>query len=136
MIIKLWDDCSLWIDDHKEIADKFTADFSKRFKSSHNDQCTLAHLGLPSLILDLETRELIRLSNLEEVKTALFSIDSNKTPGPDGFGAAFFKTYWNIIKKDMFDCITEFFLTGKLLKELNHTFIALIPKIANPVQTN
>ena len=91
MIIKLRDDCGLWIDDHKEIADKFTADFCKRFKSSHNNQCTLGHLGLPRLISDLENRELIRLPTLEEIKTALFSIDSTKTAGPDGFGVGFFQ---------------------------------------------
>jgi len=109
---------------------------SKRFKSSHDGQCTLAHLSLPSLILDLENSELIRLPNLEEVKNALFSIESTKTPGPNGFGVGFFKNYWNIIKKDLFNYILEFFTNGKILKELNHTFIALIPKIKNPVQTN
>jgi len=92
MIIKLQDDFGLWIDDHKEIADKLTTDFSKRFKSSHNDQRTLAHLGLPSLILDIENRELIRLPNLEEVKNALFSIESNKTPRPDRFREGFLTT--------------------------------------------
>ena len=136
MILKLRDDCRLWINDHDQIANKFVEDFSKRLKSSHTGQRTLTHLGLPRLITDLENRELIRLPTLEEVKIALFSIDSNKTPGPDGFGAGFFKTYWNIIKKDLFNCITEFFTNGKLLKELNETFITLIPEKQNPVQTN
>jgi len=55
---------------------------------------------------------------LDEVKNALFSIDSNKTPGPDGFGAGFFKNYWNIVTKDMSNCILNFFTNGKLLKKL------------------
>ena len=29
----------------------------------------------------------------------------------------------------------EFFTHGKLLKQINHTFIALIPKVDNPLQT-
>jgi len=35
-----------------------------------------------------------------EVKTSLFSIESSKTPGPDGFGAGFFKQYWEVLKND------------------------------------
>ena len=88
------------------------------------------------MISDLDNNELIKLPNLEEVKTALFSIDSNKIPGSDDFGAGFFKNYWKIIKKDLFNCIFEFFLNGKILKEINHTFIALIPKSNTPIQTS
>jgi len=79
--------------------------------------------------------ELVKLPEIDEVKQALFAIDSNKTPGPDGFGADFFKHYWSIVKYDFFQCIPEFFTHGKLLKQINHTFIALIPKVENPLQT-
>ena len=99
IIIKLRDDCSLWINDHKAIVDKFTTNFSKRFKSSHNEQCILAHLELPSLISDLDNSELIKLPDLEEVKIALFNIDSNKTPGLDGLGAGFSRTSRTSLKK-------------------------------------
>ena len=64
---------------------------------------------------------------------ALFSIDLYKPPGSDGFGVeTFFKTYWHLIKKDLLNCITEFFTYSHLLKEINHTFIALILKIGSP----
>jgi len=51
---------------------------------------------------------------LEEVKHALFSIDSNNTLGPDGFAVGFFKNYWNIIEKHLFNCILEFFANEKI----------------------
>ena len=136
MIVKLRDECDLCITEHTQVVSKITEDFSKRFRSSHNKQRTVSPLGLPNLISNIENNERIRLPNLAEVHTALFSIESNKTPGPDGFGAGFFKNYWNIIKNDLFNCIAEFFTNGNMLKELNHTFIALIPKIENPVKTN
>jgi len=53
----------------------------------------LPNLGLSKLILDLDNNELIKLPNLEEIKNALFSIDSNKTLGPNAFGAGLFKNY-------------------------------------------
>lgn len=103
------------------------------FKSAHSSQRTLPNVGVTNLISDHKNSELIRLPNLEEVKQVVFSIDSNKTPGSDGFGSGFFKNYWHIIKKDLFNCIIEFFTKGKILKEINHTFITLIPKVDNPV---
>jgi len=73
---------------------------------------------------------------MEEVKQALFSIDSTKTPGPDGFSAGFFKHYWPLTKHDFYRCILEFFIQEKMLKQINQMFIALIPKIDNPSQTH
>lgn len=66
----------------------------------------------------------------------MFSTGFNKTPRSDGFDASFFKNYWKIIKKDLFNCILEFFINGKILKEIKHTFIALIPKSNTPTQTS
>ncbi|GJW25656.1 zinc knuckle CX2CX4HX4C containing protein [Tanacetum coccineum] len=59
---------------------------------------------------------------------AMFSMGDEKSPGPDGFSAAFFKEAWHIVGVDVINAIREFFTNGKLLKELNHTIIALIPK--------
>ena len=86
---------------------------------------------LPKLILDQDNIDLTWFPNLEEVKEAIFAIKSNKTLDSNGFGADFFKNYWQMIKKDLFNCILECFIEGKTLKEINHTFIALIPKIDN-----
>ncbi|GKE36304.1 putative RNA-directed DNA polymerase, eukaryota, reverse transcriptase zinc-binding domain protein, partial [Tanacetum coccineum] len=61
---------------------------------------------------------------------------NDKSPGPDGYTAAFFKEAWDIIKQDVIKAVQEFFLNGTLLKELNHTIIALIPKVASPLKIN
>nr|GEW31844.1 hypothetical protein [Tanacetum cinerariifolium] len=59
--------------------------------------------------------------------TNLFGND--KSPGLDGFTTAFFKSAWDIVGTDVIDAVREFFTNGKLLRELNHTVIALIPKV-------
>ena len=110
-------------------------DFTHRFVSAHSTDRVLPPLGLPHLISEIDNQSLIKMPTLEEVHTTLFSMDSNKTPGPDGFGAGLFKTYWSILKSDLFNNVVEFFRKGKLLKEINHTFLALIPKISNPSNT-
>ena len=40
-----------------------------------------------------------------------------------------------MVKDDYYQCILEFFRHGKLLKQINHTFIELIPKVENPTRT-
>ncbi|GKB97474.1 hypothetical protein Tco_0983611 [Tanacetum coccineum] len=53
---------------------------------------------------------------------------NDKSPGPDGYTTAFFKEAWDVVANDVTRAVQEFFTNGKLLKELNHTIIALIPK--------
>ena len=67
-----------------------------------------------------------------EVREAIFSMGDDKSPGPDGFSACFFKAAWDTVGLDVTRAVKEFFLTGNLLKELNHTVIALIPKVKSP----
>jgi len=90
---------------------------------------------LAPIVTEAKNRHLISIPDMSEVKAALFSIDSSKTPGPDGFGAGFFKQYWDVVKNDFFNCIAELFEKGKLLRQINHTFLALIPKRDNPSET-
>ncbi|GJX11158.1 RNA-directed DNA polymerase, eukaryota, reverse transcriptase zinc-binding domain protein, partial [Tanacetum coccineum] len=53
----------------------------------------------------------------EEIKKALFDIDDNKAPYPNGFTSKFYKKSCQIIRMDFCDAIKEFFSSGKLLGE-------------------
>jgi len=91
--MKIKADCVLWLDDSQSVADKFVSDYSLRFKSTNRINNAFLDLGLHRSVSELENEELIKFSTLEEVRTTLLGLDSNKTPGPDGFGAGFFKHY-------------------------------------------
>jgi hypothetical protein len=65
----------------------------------------------------------------EEVKEAVFQMEHNKAPGPDGFPAEFYQVFWDIIKKDPLDLFTEFFEGRLPLYSLNFGIITLLPKI-------
>ena len=79
-----------------------------------------------------QSSELIRGVSREEVKAVLFSMDSRKAPGPDGFNAHFYKKAWSIVGEEFTDAVLHFFNTDRLLKELNNTSLTLILKVANP----
>ncbi|GJR90251.1 hypothetical protein Tco_0214262, partial [Tanacetum coccineum] len=61
---------------------------------------------------------------------------NDKSPGLDGYTAAFFKEAWDIVGQDVINAVKEFFANGKIPKELNHTIIALIPKVHTPTRVN
>ncbi|KAK2652607.1 hypothetical protein Ddye_012463 [Dipteronia dyeriana] len=68
----------------------------------------------------------------EEVWVALNNCDGNKASGPDGFNLNFIKNNWEIIKDDFINFLHEFSSNGAVVKDLNHMFLALIPKTKCP----
>ncbi|XP_042980247.1 uncharacterized protein LOC122310438 [Carya illinoinensis] len=44
-----------------------------------------------------------------EIFKAFASISADSSPGPDGFGSAFYVSCWNIIKEDVKDAVKEFY---------------------------
>ncbi|XP_056692075.1 uncharacterized protein [Spinacia oleracea] len=67
--------------------------------------------------------------SVEDIKFVLDNIPNNIAHRMDGFGSLFFKHSWNTLKHDIHAAVVEFFLTGKILKEVNVTSITLVPKI-------
>nr|KAJ0195180.1 hypothetical protein LSAT_V11C700342460 [Lactuca sativa] len=77
-----------------------------------------------------------RLCQMKKLKTTLFDINDDKAYGPDGYSAKFFKSMWSIIGEDFCLAVKEFFANGKILKEVNATVIALVPKVDSPGKVN
>ncbi|KAL2225363.1 UNVERIFIED_CONTAM: putative mitochondrial protein [Sesamum indicum] len=68
----------------------------------------------------------------EDVKQAIFDIAEDKAPGPDGFSSGFFKAAWPVVGTEVTRAVLDFFTRGKLLKQVNSTLLALIPKVHTP----
>lgn len=71
-----------------------------------------------------------------QIKEAIFSIGTSKTPGPDGYSSGFFKHNWGVLGPIVCKAIKEFFRTGKLHPSWNETNLVLIPKTINPNTAN
>ena len=79
---------------------------------------------------------LLRPITKQDVWDVIFVMDNNKSSGPNGYNVFFFKKAWNIIGDDIFVAINEFFIIGKILKQINHAIIALILKTDHASQVN
>ncbi|XP_062093709.1 uncharacterized protein LOC133799722 [Humulus lupulus] len=80
-------------------------------------------------VLSLEDQlHLIQPFTYHEVRSAMFSINLVKSPGPDGYGAGFFKVLWKDIGKEISMAVLDFFITGRIPSVLNDTILSLIPK--------
>ncbi|KAL2228517.1 UNVERIFIED_CONTAM: hypothetical protein Sindi_1831400 [Sesamum indicum] len=75
-----------------------------------------------------EAGHLILAFTPDDVKQAVFDIAEDKAPGPDGYSSGFFKAAWPVVGQEVRKAVLEFFSTGKLLKQVNSTLLALIPK--------
>ncbi|KAL2228933.1 UNVERIFIED_CONTAM: hypothetical protein Sindi_1873000 [Sesamum indicum] len=74
------------------------------------------------------TDELCREVTALEVKNRIFNINDNKAPGPDGYSSYFFKKAWNVVGDHVCSAVLDLFRSGRMLRQLNHTVIALVPK--------
>ncbi|XP_011101229.1 uncharacterized protein LOC105179325 [Sesamum indicum] len=80
-------------------------------------------------ITDEEANQLLLPISADDVKQAMFDIADDKAPGPDGYSSRFFKAAWPVVGEEVTRAVLDFFSTGKLLKQVNSTILALIPKM-------
>ncbi|KAJ9540805.1 hypothetical protein OSB04_027311 [Centaurea solstitialis] len=78
-----------------------------------------------------ESLHMIRPITDEEIRWAVFHIGNDKAPGPDGYTSKFFKSAWDIVGNDLQVAVHNFFYSGRMLKEINHTLLCFIPKVPN-----
>jgi len=74
---------------------------------------------------------LLAAVSTEDIKKALFSIGDHKSPGLDGYSSFFFKNSWDVVGQDLCAAVQDFFQSGQLLKQINHSIIALVAKSAH-----
>ena len=55
-----------------------------------------------------------------------------KSHGPDGMSPIFYQKYWDIVGVSVSNCVLQALNTGVMPRDINNTYICLIPKIKNP----
>ena len=75
-----------------------------------------------------QASKLVEPFTLDEIRSAVLSMKSDSSPGPDGFGPAFFKKYWNLVKASLLSFLHDFHSLKVDLRPINQSFIVLLPK--------
>ncbi|MFS8003872.1 putative reverse transcriptase domain, fatty acid desaturase domain, acyl-CoA desaturase [Helianthus anomalus] len=83
-----------------------------------------------------EAADLIGVFCKEELKSAVSECGSDRAPGPDGFNFRFLKHFWDLFENDFFRILNEFYLNGSVSRGCAAAFIALIPKVTDPIGLN
>jgi hypothetical protein len=71
---------------------------------------------------------LTRPFTMDEVREAIFQMEHNKAPRPDGFSTEFYQSCWEIIKNDFMTLFQEFHNGDLPLYNLNFGTIILLSK--------
>jgi hypothetical protein len=66
--------------------------------------------------------------SIVEFKDAVFSLEADKCPGPDGFNPGFYQQFWDLCGHEIFEAGCSWLECGAFPPGLNSTNIALIPK--------
>eukprot|EP00253_Pinus_taeda_P022169 PITA_22169 len=85
--------------------------------------------AIPKSITSDQNWALCREISMEEVEEAIRSMPNDKAPGPDGFTINFYKACWSIVKQEVWEVVEDSRRSGTILKSINSTFLALIPKV-------
>jgi ribonuclease HI/exonuclease III len=106
---------------------------SSHFKNLYNEEGERAQNSkfldvVPSKITNRMNQILEAKVTKEEIKAALFAMEPDKTPGPDGFTARFLQNCWQIVEKDLHKLVLKSQACQKIGGSTNSAFLALIPK--------
>lgn len=108
-------------------------DFYKNLFASVN-RCSdngLVESFIPPLVSAEDNSMLTKLPSMEEVRSAVFSMNASGAPGPDGFGGIFFQHFWYVVAEDVFKSVNQFFVQSWILPSMNSNLVVLIPKTSN-----
>jgi hypothetical protein len=121
-----------FLSDRNSIGVHFNEFFNSLYSSSNPSLDEELKSLFPSEISDAENLSLCAIPDEPEIFQTISQLGLTKAPGPDGFTGLFYKTYWKIIRISVIHFVQVFSGLVYLLKEFNHSHIALIPKIDNP----
>jgi hypothetical protein len=106
--------------------------FGPHMQNSFSMDETLRH-DIPQ-VSEEENAALTAPFSEEEIKMAVFDMEHNKAPGPNGFPAEFYQFFWDIVKTDLMSLFHEFHAGRLPINSLNFGIITLLLKIADTVQ--
>ena len=121
------------LEDEHKIGKAFVDYFQSMFQASNIIKLNLILQGIEPKVTPEMNAELSQPFMTMEVELALKQMKPLTAPGPDGMPLLFHKSYWNIVGSDVIDATLSVLTSRNRPSNINHTFIALIPKTKSPL---
>ncbi|KAJ1378472.1 Endonuclease/exonuclease/phosphatase superfamily [Sesbania bispinosa] len=120
-LYRLRNDQGTWVEGQNEVENLILSHFQEVYKSDGPINFSSCESAARRKITDAINEELMRPTNEEEVKRAVFSMGAFKAPVTDGLNGLFFQNHWEVLKADVVAVVEDFFIRGILPEELNET---------------
>lgn len=130
----LADNNDVWCPKDDELENIFATYFSNIFTSSKPSDLNVQDVlqCIDSVVTDECNHALMKPYTKDEIYAALQQMHPCKAPGPDRMHAVFYQRFWHIIGDGISHFVCNILHGGRFPEELNHTNIALIPKVKEP----
>jgi len=122
----------IWCEEPRTVRAEAKKLFENRFKATRDFGVRLEAVEFNSLSHE-DNLSLVAEFSEEEVREVVWHCEGSKSPGPDDFNFNFIKNNWEIIKGEIVAAMANFHSTGHIPKGCNASFIALVPKVRDPV---
>ena len=123
----------LWSEEPSTVRSEAKKLFENRFKATKDLGVRLDNVEFKILSYE-DNLGLIKAFSEEEIRDAVWLCDGSKSPGPDGFNLNFVKESWEVFKEVIVEVMVIFHKSGCIPKGCNASFVALIPKVRDPVK--
>lgn len=125
-----------WVEDGEEVVKQFCDYFTELFTTSSptTNHISAALTNLSQSVTAEMNQHLDSPFTEEEIYTTLSQMSLTKAPGPDGLPAAFYQKHWQSVRFGVIKTCLYILNDGGSIAPLNHTYIALIPKVTKPLK--
>ncbi|CAH9104521.1 unnamed protein product [Cuscuta europaea] len=101
--------------------------FSNLYAVEHVFEAAELLQFIPKLVNDEDNVNLMKIPQEEEVNLAVWGLNQNGAPDPDGFNGKFFRKCWHILGVDLVKAVQEFFMGISIPYGISSSVVVLIP---------
>ncbi|XP_026416756.1 uncharacterized protein LOC113312216 [Papaver somniferum] len=120
----------------EEIAGILVKHFEDKFTFQEVSMATSILNDIPEVVNEEENDMIEATPNTDEIREAVFDLNPDSAPGPDGFDGWFYREVWEIIGEDFIRAIQFWWSRGFIPNGLNANFLLLLPKVKNAKRSN
>ena len=122
----------MWCDTEQQVEDIAVTYFQNIFITSCPTRIEETLVAVNNVVSAEINQWLLLPYTPKEVRVAFFQMHPLKAAGSDGMSSFFFQKYWHIVGSSVSMAVLSVLNSGKLLRKINLTYIALILKKESP----